>query len=311
MANEPYTILQPDRNHPMWTEALRLAVTSPDAGPRQADQNIRHLLESAAVQKMTLRPFCLVRNPQPIEASIIALRSPGRTAMLLIGLRSEEKPPEALKTLIETTARELAGEDVVLLQSLVAPEQIAIATSLRGTGFTYLAELVYMENPIRNQRPNRPSPHNLRHLAYSDALHGQFVSAVDLTYRESLDCPGLSGTRDPHDVVLGHRHTGDCDPVRDWHLALIDNEPAGVLLLSRVCGRPLTEVVYLGVAPAARGKGVGDALLSLAFDVARKSKSRAITLAVDRANTFARDLYARWEFSPIASRRAWIRRMPL
>ena len=108
------------------------------------------------------------------------------------------------------------------------------------------------------------------------------------------------------DVLLGHRHTGLADPEGLWHLALRGGEPVGLILLAGVHHRSCLEVVYMGVSADARGQQVGDALLSLAFDIGRRRGVRTLTLAVDSTNAYARRLYERNGFVEMARRRAWI-----
>ncbi|MCH7527113.1 MAG: GNAT family N-acetyltransferase [Planctomycetes bacterium] len=63
---------------------------------------------------------------------------------------------------------------------------------------------------------------------------------------------------------------------------------------------------YEVIATDARGRRIGDALLSQAFSVARERRSEALTLAVDGNNVYAWRLYRRWGFRETTRRRAWI-----
>ena len=65
-----------------------------------------------------------------------------------------------------------------------------------------------------------------------------------------------------------------------WWLALADDRPAGVLLLSG------DELTFLGVVPEFRGRGVGRFLLDLAL-----RQSPALSLIVDARNAPAFQLY--------------------
>jgi GNAT superfamily N-acetyltransferase len=80
----------------------------------------------------------------------------------------------------------------------------------------------------------------------------------------------------------------------------------GVVLTAETPGRASLEVVYMGVSPPWRGKGVGDMLLMRAVQRARALRLNDITLAVDGINVAARRLYERWSFVETARRRAWI-----
>ena len=67
-------------------------------------------------------------------------------------------------------------------------------------------------------------------------------------------------------------------------------EAASVLLMAEVPGRDVWEVVYLGLTPAARGRGLGRAVLQHALELARTHVSQ-LELAVDCRNTPATRLY--------------------
>ena len=60
-------------------------------------------------------------------------------------------------------------------------------------------------------------------------------------------------------------------------------EAAAVLLLSEIPDRDAWEVAYLGLTPAARGRGLGRAVLAHALDLARPHVPR-LELAVDVRN---------------------------
>jgi ribosomal protein S18 acetylase RimI-like enzyme len=127
------------------------------------------------------------------------------------------------------------------------------------------------------------------------------------TYNDSLDCPELTGLRPIEDILAGHRAAGQFDP-RLWELFLVDDEPAGCLLLAPLHTAPSLEVVYMGVVPEHRGRGVGDALLRRALQQCREHGARLLTLAVDGRNAPAKRLYERFGLKTVARRDAYLYR---
>ena len=98
----------------------------------------------------------------------------------------------------------------------------------------------------------------------------------------------------------------------DWWTLLLDGgRPAGVLLLSGlgVGGQMGAEVVYLGLAPAARGRGLSAPLLALAERAAATTSGRLLALAVDSQNAPAVAVYKRAGFRQNERRTALIRRL--
>ena len=119
-----------------------------------------------------------------------------------------------------------------------------------------------------------------------------FRAVLNDTYLKSLDMPELEGVRSLDDVLASHRAAGRDDPTH-WSVGHLpdQSEAAAVLLLSEVVDRPVWEVTYLGLTPAARGRGLGRVALEYAIDQARAAGIDRIELAVDARNTPARRLY--------------------
>jgi ribosomal protein S18 acetylase RimI-like enzyme len=108
-----------------------------------------------------------------------------------------------------------------------------------------------------------------------------------------LDCPALAGQRDIEDVVAGHRAAGEFRPEL-WFLLMGEGEEAlGVALVAPAPPTDATELVYLGLTPAARGRGLGDVLMRQALHATHAHGLSRLTLAVDAGNGPALKLYYR------------------
>ena len=73
-------------------------------------------------------------------------------------------------------------------------------------------------------------------------------------------------------------------------------------------GPAIVEVVYLGVVPCFRRRGVGMAMLQRAAGAARSRGKAVMSLAVDSRNTAALRLYDAAGFSEVFRRLVYIRR---
>jgi mycothiol synthase len=126
---------------------------------------------------------------------------------------------------------------------------------------------------------------------FEPALEAEFRNVLQATYAGSLDMPELEGARALDDIMESHRAAGRFDPDR-WRLGYLSGEPeaACVLLMAEIPGRDVWEVVYLGLTPAARGRGLGRSVVKHALELAAAHVSR-LELAVDCRNTPAARLY--------------------
>ena len=96
--------------------------------------------------------------------------------------------------------------------------------------------------------------------------------------------------------------TGDGDTEERWRarldevpvnlVARLDGEPAGIVSLTEDA-----ELISMWVAPRARGRGVGDALIDALLDQARERGLSRVVLAVRLHNDHARRAYERAGFA--------------
>jgi len=141
---------------------------------------------------------------------------------------------------------------------------------------------------------------------YSPDTHALFGRAILDSYQSSLDCPALNGRRDIEDIIAGHKASGTFDPSL-WFLLREGEKSLGVLLLSESSRSDAVELVYLGLAPAARGRKLADLMMRQALAVVAGRKLPRLCLAVDSLNTPALKLYYRHGMSRIASKIAMLR----
>ena len=173
-------------------------------------------------------------------------------------------------------------------------------------GFQEIAELIYLQGPVPRHVKPPEIAQTMRWIEYSDATHSLFAQAIQKTYVESLDCPMLSGLRDIEDVIVGHRATGQFEP-HFWQVLADGSRPLGVVLLSRIAKSDAMELVYLGLAPEARHRGLGIVLMQNAMHMIQNDQRRRLSLAVDSRNNPALRLYYRFGMQQVATRWAMIR----
>lgn len=298
-------------------KALRLSLAGQDRNAAALELRVNTFLEYARALSFDLsRQWFCESNGRPISACT-CIESPGRTAMLLLPSGpAAGDDPHAFDRLIEYAIAEESKRDVRLLQALIELDDDQVRSSLDRAGFREIAVLLYLELDL----PSGPlvplsTPVVLRKQSiewthYSEDSHRKLADLIEATYEDGLDCPGLSELRDIEDVISGHKAAGRFDPTR-WLLLEYDGAAIACVLLSESPLRRMLELVYMGVRPEARGKGVGKYVLGKALDLAQSQSYQGITLAVDSRNAPARSLYEAAGFKTTHSRRAMIRPLGL
>jgi len=85
-------------------------------------------------------------------------------------------------------------------------------------------------------------------------------------------------------------------------------KPAAVLLLTKVPRSDMAELVYLGLSPGSRGRGIGDLMMKQGLWAVRKRMNLGrLTLAVDSRNVPALKLYYRHGMQQMGRKMAMLR----
>jgi ribosomal protein S18 acetylase RimI-like enzyme len=239
--------------------------------------------------------------------AVLPIINPGRTLLLLTS--SDVAPgnhPAA--RLVSDLCGHFARDGMQLAQVLLESRYQQARHFFRALGFSEIAELIYLQGNLPRNVAAPELPAKMRWVGYSPQTHGLFARAIGKTYQDSLDCPALSGLRDIDDVIQGHKATGEFDPAC-WCLLAEGDEPRGVVLVSRIPQTDAMELVYLGLAPEARGRGLGMVLMRQVFFLIHAQQRRRLSLAVDSKNEPALKLYYRFGMQQVATRWAMICRL--
>jgi GNAT superfamily N-acetyltransferase len=137
------------------------------------------------------------------------------------------------------------------------------AADLSSGGMPHVTDLVYLEAQTAIPVPVRAGLPPIDWVSFSPQTEWTFRTVLQSTYIDSLDMPELEGLRSLDDILASHRAGGRFVAER-WQVGEVRGEPeaVAVLLLSAVPDHDAWEVAYLGLNPAARGRGLGRAVLS-------------------------------------------------
>ncbi len=203
---------------------------------------------------------------------------------------------------------------VKLAQALLSGAEVDLGPVLERNGFRHITRLLFLLRTLDNLPPDAPGSLTFQPFPSVDA--SVFAATMRRTYRGTLDCPEVEGVRTMEEILAGYRSQDGHDPARWWLVkgvgslfspgtdeptasggrAKKDSRPLGVLLTNRIPEEPAWEILYVGVVPEARGRGLGRLLIQFVLAEAKSAGMEAIKLAVDRRNEPALRLYKRLEF---------------
>lgn len=273
-------------------------------GRNAADVDVLDFLRSAIERRIDTATLWVAEESRRLAWAILPIISPGRT-MLLLCPGGSRRPPAAARSLIAAVCEHYRQRGIHMAQVLIDPSSTALGADLLDMGFQEIAELLYMQRQIKS-RPLPSQPAAIQAYPYRSEIDPLFRETILATYEQSLDCPALNGMRSIDDIMASHRATGEFDPEL-WTLLVNDDQPIGVTLLSRQRFADTLELVYFGLIPAARGRGLGDIAMQHVMYQAAQSGMARLSLAVDAINAPAIRLYTRAGFVCIGSKYAWMR----
>ena len=229
--------------------------------------------------------------------------------------RLAEWDEEVASRLIRGAVRASAEDGARFIQAVAEPEgRSPLARAIARAGMERLAVLAYLRRKVTeadarpvvestsHYRARTAGPKGIVWKRWTPWRRRKFARTIARTYEGSLDCPAMAGLRTAQDALATHRATG-VFWAGAWHLALEGREAVGVVLTSEVEGRG--DLVYLGVVPEARRRGIGKALVAQAVRDTARMGLPALAVAVDTENGPAWRLYARAGFKEVRRRLVW------
>jgi ribosomal protein S18 acetylase RimI-like enzyme len=236
-----------------------------------------------------------------LVGAMLSLPAAGRVTMAWqpkaaagMGPSAEREVWRSLLDRCTESARQRGSRFIQFLADELSP---LLDETLRDAGYLHLTQLVYARRSIDPLESMPISPPDVEFVPYADSLQRDLFSIMEQSYRQSLDCPELTGVRTMEDVFASHQGHGTFDP-RRWFLVRRQNKWIGCLLLSAGDGDKVIEISYVALLTEARGQGLGRVLTRQAIRRAQDEGFEAVVLAVDGRNTPALAMYEDEGFTP-------------
>jgi GNAT superfamily N-acetyltransferase len=274
----------------------------PDAGARIVQALASHGIDASHLWASSLGPSSRFRQ------ACLAVPGAGRSAMVFT---SAPATPSDASELAMVISAALGGlRDIDIAQALLESHESGARRAFLHAGFLEIGKLTYLRRPT--PRPGelagsaRTLPEGLHLRCYRTSDDPALIRALDASYIGTQDCPELCGLRRTRDVLESHRAAGRWDPACWWILES-GEEIGGMVLLNPCPESGSIELVYMGLAPAFRGRGLGSTLLVRALAGVAGRAEPLVTCAVDNRNAPAIRLYGRLGFEAFGERLALVR----
>lgn len=252
------------------------------------------LLAAARLHAISFRHFWVSTDADGhARQACLVVPGSGRTGMCFTTRPETPDEVEELARVIDRACASLSDKVVRLAQALVDPGEHAQIEAHTRARMPVLATLLYLKRPMHRKRDvsGESLPTGVELVGYRPGVdETELAGLLPSTYEGTLDCPELSTVRRPVDVIASHRAAGAWTPDL-WWIIHVDGEPNGVALFNPIPEQDAIELVYFGLTPGVRGRGLGARLLRCAFDRFAGRDERFITCACDERNTPAMRMY--------------------
>lgn len=287
---------------PLLNAAMQCILRTPEFEVDTAQMIV--FMQSARARGIDVMQTRVVAEGENLCYAVLPSLMPGRTLLLICGTPVNKRAAAEAKLLIGQVVEEYGQADISMMQMLLDPADAALAEFARECGFEGVAELVYLECDAHEGGSVFPASIPLE--TYTAENHADFAAAIQASYAQTLDCPALNGVRGIEDVIAGHKAAGEFCP-KDWFLVRQEGKAAGVMLLGKVPASDAMDLVYIGLAPELRKRGIASLLLKMAVSRAFERGCRRLTTAVDAKNAPAMRLYLRQGMRRTAVRSALVK----
>jgi GNAT superfamily N-acetyltransferase len=237
---------------------------------------------------------------------VLVLVNPGAVATVLLPSllpeledRNELSYRDIMIRLLKLLGEQIEPWDLGIIQAVLSGEdEKSFKSILLESGFSFLCDLAVMESSVAADH-SAVTIENIDWVPFNDTTAQRFEQVILQSYQDSKDCPALTGLRTGPEILESHRWSG-IFLKKGWWLMQYQGRDAGVVLLNGTQEKAdRLDLIYMGLARWARGRGLGRAIMNKAFETATTLKKKNIRLAVERDNFPAKRIYDEFGFREV------------
>ena len=266
--------------------------------------HVTALLAAEKQGKICFDGLIVARRGSRIVGAAWCVLQPGRIVTLWGPTLLPSEQDTLAAQLVQHGRTYARREDAHLIQSLVSPEQGPAPRYLKASGFGEVTQvrqlLAYPE-----QLGLLPPDASLDFNPAPDIRDSLFQHLVAQTYEGSLDCPELDEMRRVEDVLDGYLATSS-GQTEHWYTIHEEGQPVGTILLAHHAQIDQLELIYFGLLPSVRRRGLGGELIRFALHLGAHLRCESVTAGVDVRNAPAVSLYNRFGFQVADSKSVFL-----
>ena len=262
---------------------------------------IGHFQEQLAQGKVSGEFFLVARSGPRIDAVVLAVPHQQGTAFVFPPMIAGPTAAALTVPLLKNLTERLAPAGFSLGQCVRDVGDRRVGRWLIEAGFREQGRMIVLEHSLA-EIPTETAP--LKWSRWQPSDRARFVRTMEQTLVGTLDCPELTGFRTGDELLESHATSGDTGPEM-WRLYSAENsgrvEDIALLLTTLHTSEKTLEVLYMGVVPGKRGRGIGQTLMNDALRQAGDAGAVRVRLHVSEANLYAMKTYAAAGFLEVGS----------
>lgn len=223
--------------------------------------------------------------------------APGKAAAMFPPALSDGEPVCTGRRLLRALEGKLIGirAQIDFFHALATSDQCEDAEVLKAAGFEPLGTTLHMT--CSTEIPTAAGLTRLDFAVFngSPSSWARLESVFDETCTKTLDFPELNLIDYGNRSLSGYREAGVFQPEL-WQIAKLDGEDVGCVLVNALDEPGICQLVYCGLTPAARNRGLGTELAARARQLAATHGAKQLVVSVDQRNRSAIAAYRRAGF---------------